>query len=84
MKNRVQIEKGQTYRMDIEGNVQFWLYDVETFLYSQSYVVRIQGENFSGLRTLRFRHRPTVGQVTDKYIDFYINGNFWGGDRRHL
>lgn len=42
MKNRVQIEKGQIYRMDIEGNVQFWLYDVETFFIAKvtSYVFR--------------------------------------------
>ena len=73
------IEKGKKYKMyGIIGEPQFWLYDIETFLYNKNYVVRIEGSDFSGLRTIRFRTHPTVDQVITKYIDFYIKGNFWG------
>ena len=73
------IEKGTTYTMKgVDGEPKFWLYDIESFLHNRNYVVRIEGKDFSNLRTLRFTTCPTVEQVITKYIDFYINGNFWG------
>lgn len=68
---KLEIEKTYEIRDQIGSVLSVQLYKIESFLRQKSYVIHIQG-NFPGIRTLRFRHLPSLDDVLHKYIKFYI------------
>lgn len=74
----MKLEIGKTYKIkdQIGSILSVQLYKIESFLWQKSYIIHIQG-NFPGIRTLRFKHLPSLDDVLHKYIKFYIIKKIW-------
>ena len=72
-RNITKIEQGITYKLIIEGvYCEFYLRNIESFLWNKSYVVLLKRDDEKCYHTFRFRRQPSYYDVEDMYIRRYI------------
>lgn len=73
IKECYRIEQGITYKLLVDGvYCEFYLYNVESFMWRKSYVIHLKRDGENSYHTFRFSHQPLYFEVEDMYIRRYI------------